>query len=770
MRRIALSFALFALLSFYSIAQTPQSFSYQAIVRDNLGTVIENQNVGIKIDIHQGNAAGTIVYSESHNPTTNTFGLINIQVGTGNILSGSFSGINWGSDSYYVEISLDQTGGTSYQSMGATQLLSVPYALYSQSCADSSLWEQNGSDIYYNQGNVGIGDIAPNGKLLVKSNPSAGVNDDIFSVLNANGDTVFAVYQEGVRIYVDDNGGTKANGNRGGFAVGGMNPTKAGFTNEYLRVTPDSVRIYIDKTYTAPSNGSRGGFAVGGFNPTKGTISDNYLFVQDDSTRVYTSDPIKGFGIKNINGNLKESYMQMNPNNYFIGHEAGNSITSGLYNSFIGYQSGFNNSSGRQNYFIGYRSGYNNAGGNNNIFIGDSAGFSCVIGSYNVCIGNKSGMNSTNGGENVFIGYNTGFNNLGGYNVFIGYQSGYSNTTAFYNVANGYQSLFSNTTGQYNVALGYRTLQSSSTGQFNTAIGSQALRFSTIGSYNTAIGSEVLLFNTTGEYNTSAGSESLRSNTTGTFNTAAGFQALNLNTSGSFNTAIGLSAMWANNDGYENTAVGSNALSGNSTGYYNTALGRLASSYVTNYHNTTALGYNSQVTGDNMVRIGNSSVTSIGGQVGWSTVSDGRFKSDVNENVHGLDFILKLRPVTYHYNMEVLSDFYRIPDSLRNTESLEESSNIVYSGFIAQEVEKAANEVGFEFSGIDKPKNKNDHYSLRYAEFTVPLVKAIQEINLDNIAKQDEINYLRSEIDRLNNENLEIRKKLQKIEDNFIKN
>ena len=111
-----------------------------------------------------------------------------------------------------------------------------------------------------------------------------------------------------MRIWVDDNGGTKANGSRGGFAVGGFSPTKAGFTNEYLRVTPDSVRVYIDDDYVpAKANGSRGGFAVGGFSPTKGTPTDNYLFVQDDSTRIYTGDVTAGFGVKNINGINKDT-------------------------------------------------------------------------------------------------------------------------------------------------------------------------------------------------------------------------------------------------------------------------------------------------------------------------------------------------------------------------------------------------------------------------------------------------------------------------------
>ena len=77
--------------------------------------------------------------------------------------------------------------------------------------------------------------------------------------------------------------------------------------------------------------------------------------------------------------------------------------------------------------------------------------------------------------------------------------------------------------------------------------------------------------------------------------------------------------------------------------------------------------------------------------------------------------------------MEAIAKFSKIPDSLRNKQSESEKGAILQSGFIAQEVENAAKEVGFDFSGVDKPKNENDRYGLRYAEFVVPLVKAMQE-------------------------------------------
>jgi len=92
---------------------------------------------------------------------------------------------------------------------------------------------------------------------------------------------------------------------------------------------------------------------------------------------------------------------------------------------------------------------------------------------------------------------------------------------------------------------------------------------------------------------------------------------------------------------------------------------------------------------------------------------------------------LKLEPVSYQLDVEKINDFLGIPDSLRNIEILKQAAREkeaeIQTGFIAQDVEVLAKSLGFEFSGVDAPKNENDFYGLRYAEFVVPLVKAIQE-------------------------------------------
>ena len=113
-------------------AQSPERMSYQAVIRDGSDNLITSSNVGIKIQILQGSISGTTVYEETHTPTTNANGLISIQVGAGNVVSGNFTNIDWANGSYYIKNQIDPDGGTNYSITGTSELLSVPYALYAK--------------------------------------------------------------------------------------------------------------------------------------------------------------------------------------------------------------------------------------------------------------------------------------------------------------------------------------------------------------------------------------------------------------------------------------------------------------------------------------------------------------------------------------------------------------------------------------------------------------------------------------------------------------
>ncbi len=291
----------------------------------------------------------------------------------------------------------------------------------------------------------------------------------------------------------------------------------------------------------------------------------------------------------------------------------------------------------------------------------------------------------------------------------------------------------------------------------NAAIGDYALHSNVIGCFNVASGDAALYSNTFGSENTATGPNALYSNNTGYYNTAAGAAALYSNTSGNENTVSGYLAMYSNTSGNYNVAYGENALSNNNTGSYNTAIGSEANTALgsvgTNLTNATAIGYGATVNASNKIRLGNSAVTVIEGQVPFTTPSDGRFKYNVQENVKGLDFILKLRPVTYQFDVQRF-DAQHNSNTAADTSYIMQASNdaaarVRRTGFIAQEVEKAAQSSGYDFSGIIKPVTETDHYSLSYESFVVPLVKAVQEQQQIIQNQEKKLDTLQQEIDEL---------------------
>ena len=161
--------------------------------------------------------------------------------------------------------------------------------------------------------------------------------------------------------------------------------------------------------------------------------------------------------------------------------------------------------------------------------------------------------------------------------------------------------------------------------------------------------------------------------------------------------------------------------------------------------NTIAVGDFATTTASNTARIGKSSIISIGGQVNWTALSDSRVKTAIAENIPGLAFIQKLRPVTYRYDTRRQNALLGIADTAQ-WEGKYDIEKMTFSGFLAQEVEQAARSVGYNFSGVDAPKNDQSLYGLRYAEFTVPLVKAVQEQQVIIESQKTELLELKSQL------------------------
>ena len=473
-------------------------------------------------------------------------------------------------------------------------------------------------------------------------------------------------------------------------------------------------------------------------NPAKGLLVydslKNQLLVNMGTASVHNWQTIAFKSGWNLTGNSGAD-----PSTYFMGTTDNKSLRFRINNKYAGEIDSVNAKT-----FLGYLAGSNNTSGYGN-----------------VGIGYKSLLSNTTGFSNTAIGDSSlHFNTSGNYNTASGAYALFHNTTGTENTATGFQSLYSNTTGQNNTANGYQTLYSNTDGRNNTATGVNSLYYNTIGQNNTAMGFFALYPNTTGTDNTAMGYNALASNTLASYNTAFGSLALYYNTGGSFNTANGYQALYANTNGQNNTVVGYNSASLYDLGYNNTVLGANCDGSFAGQYNIVAIGQGTVCTDNSMARIGNAATSSIGGYANWTNISDGRFKKDVKENVKGIDFIMKLRPVTYRLDVTGLSKQLKENHGKEWNEQMKTAiagkEKVIFSGFVAQEVEKAANEANYDFSGVDKPRNQNGFYGLRYADFVVPLVKAIQE-------QQQMIEELKKQNEDLSNLNADQKRKYEEL-------
>lgn len=483
---------------------------------------------------------------------------------------------------------------------------------------------------------------------------------------------------------------------------------------------------------------------------------------------------------------------------YIEGHRfVASRIGFGASNTMIGAEAMNANTSGSDNTAVGYNAMYSNTTGNQNTAVGLNAMFFNTTGYYNTATGLNALYRNTTGISNTSMGINSmSANTTGAYNAAFGTQALYSNTTASYNTAIGCYALFFNISGTRNIAVGYDALVDNTSGFSNTSVGYLAGYRTTTGNNNVFIGDSAGLSNTTGIYNTLIGGHA-GTFTTGSYNTMVGEGAGSF-TTGKANSFLGVAAGFGNKTGFNNVYVGDSSgyygsagkqntivgyqaglhnltddncffgqqagvnntdgskntyvgyHSGNTgtTGSSNTTIGYGADISTGTFTNATAIGNLAIATASNRVRVGNGSVTSIGGAVGWTNFSDERIKNNIKENVPGLAFINLLKPVTYHFDLKK-------EETLTGSQNLEEWAGkydiqqTQFTGFLAQQVEAAAKKINYDFSGVDVPKNDKDIYGLRYSDFVVPLVKAMQELSKMNDDKDAKIDELQNQINEL---------------------
>ena len=833
-------FLTLVLASLTAFTQSPDGFNYQAILRDYGGEVLINSQLSLRVTIYAGSAQGMQMYQEIHSVQTNGFGLVNLVIGRGMVQSGSFAEINWGEDVHFLQIDLDLAGTGQYQTMGVSELLSVPYAKYADSagnisysdtCAINELQVLTRSgeliELSMGGGSVSITDadadptnefqtLTKTGNLVELSNGGGAFEDEVEDAdSDPQNEVNTGMLVQGNELTLTDAGGTLLT------PIAAIYPSVEG----QVLTWNNSAQQWEAKN---PVAGGGNGWSLSG---NSGTIDGTHFLGTTDDVPVnfrvnnakagrIASNGVVFLGLKAGENNLSNEITGIGYNSLF-------SNTSGARNTALGYQSLYSNTTGNNNTATGYQSLFSNITGISNTANGYQAAYSTTVGDKITAIGYRSLYNNTTGYNNTAVGCQslagnttgnnntalgvwalwsntTGFQNIavgggamqnnttGANNTATGMQALYSNISGNYNSAFGYLALSANTSGQDNTAFGGQALLSNSTGFNNTATGFSALLQNTIGNNNSAFGGQVMQSNTTGSDNSAFGYRSLFNNLTGNDNTAFGFNSMNANTSGSFNVAIGFEALYKNINGHYNYAFGYRALYNNTTGQqntasgyhsmfentsgdyncatgngsladnysgigncafgasalgfntvgnynvavgygalpqidgsFNTALGSIAFQYnISTIENSMGLGYYATPNASNQVRVGNSSITSIGGQVGWTTLSDERVKKDVTENVKGLDFIMELRPVTYFYDIDKEKELFGITHDTASWDGKDNISQMRMSGFLAQEVEVAAQKTGYSFSGVD---SSGGIYGLRYAEFTVPLVKAVQE-------------------------------------------
>lgn len=257
---------LFTFVFYLLSSQVPQGFNYQALAGDASGNPLRNTDLQVKISILSDTLLPVTVWEELRSTIrTDSHGIFSLVVGSGVRQSSSsvasFNEINWSASQLYIKTQIYIQG--IWKNMGSAKLWTVPYSMVA-------------------------GDLNGTLKKLSVTGETASMDEALFEVKNKTGQTVFAVYNEGVRIYVDD--GLK--GAKGGFAIGGFGGAKAP-SQDYFVVKPDTVRIYIDDTQ---GKIAKGGFAIGGFGTGKAK-SQQLFVVNPDSIRAYI-DTNTGKGAK----------------------------------------------------------------------------------------------------------------------------------------------------------------------------------------------------------------------------------------------------------------------------------------------------------------------------------------------------------------------------------------------------------------------------------------------------------------------------------------
>ncbi|MDY2588499.1 tail fiber domain-containing protein [Winogradskyella aquimaris] len=486
------------LFSGISINAQSNSINYKALIKDNLGNVVANQNIFIQFQILSGPTL-TNVFQETHNAFTDSNGIVILSIGNGTVDSGNFANIDWGSEDHFLNVQIDT--GSGLIDMGTTAFNAVPYALSANSVQKETIavddlsdakQDTNGSSLF-----IGIGSGDNNVETINASNTGIG-NSSLLQNTTGNQNTALG--------YFSLSSNTTGSGNT---AIG---------------------RGSLESNIDGMSNVSIGG----------GTLLNNI----SGSNNVAVGQVALALNTTGIN-------------NTALGYRAGYNNSEGIGNLFLGYEAGYNELGSHKLYIE-----TSSLSSDNPLIYGEfNNNILRVNGTFQIGNPEDTGFAfpSTDGAANQILQTNgngvltwqnqnlSGANSLdelsdvrvSGNSYYFGSQSGQNDTSTIgQNIGIGLDALTSNTSGRFNVGIGHAALALNETGLENVGVGDGVLGSIINGNQNSALGVQALRLNN-GNRNTAVGAFSLNNNTSGILNTAVGSNSGFSNLIGSGNVFIG---------------------------------------------------------------------------------------------------------------------------------------------------------------------------------------------------------------------------------------
>ena len=738
------------LVSLSALGQTSKkTLNYQAVILDPkaidipgtpiIGQPLNKGNVCLRFSLM--NSTGGLDYEETQQITTDAYGLVNVLIGAGNQAQSrnststykSFDSVVWTSNVKSLQVSVSYDGCDNFNMVSSQALNYIPYALYAEAVDYKNVRDaptklsQFANDAGYlipKDLDPVKADIKSNTSQIATANQTIADNkkssDASFLLINqsiTNLDQQVAEHNSSIstlntmladqQIQISDNRNQiSATNNQLNTQVGVLQG-QINNTNSTLSNLTGVAEAFSNKSTSTD---------LGGANPS------DQLYPSQKAAKTYVDQSISQIASSGVPDatTLATGKIQLSGD---LGGTATNPLVPALANKaniaspvFTGNPVLPSGTTG-----VTQSSGDNSTKLATTAFVTDAVG-GLSSGSSGVPYTGATGPVDLGGYDLTANGIVIGIGGGDNTNTSIGNASMRANS-GVRNTAFGNASLQANTVGTDNTAVGYFALQKNTAttnptyiGSYNTAVGSYSLQSHTTGTRNTGIGAFSLQTTSTGYDNSAFGYSTLKTNTTGYRNTANGSYTLYFNQTGNENIALGWYSLQQNTSGSGNTALGTNSLKKNTTGNYNTALGYQADTNLSDLSNATAIGYNAKANASNSIVLGNSSVTTIGGQVTWTTNSDIRIKKNIRDTRYGLSTVMQLRPVEYTLI----------------------SSDLKQVGFIAQEVNKLVPEV---VTGTEGDLEKGEILGITYANLVAVLTKAIQEQQkqIDGLNKQVEV-------------------------------